>query len=67
MSDNANAPDPVSKERLRRQKSRNWALFFVLLIFCILVYGVTMTKIRMGYNSPTVTNFGYGPNAKPPE
>lgn len=36
-------------ERKRRQKSRNWAVFAALLGFVLLVYGVTITKIKLGY------------------
>ncbi len=42
---------PVSTERRRRQRTRNLALFFVLLAFVVLVYGITITKIKLGYGS----------------
>lgn len=42
-------PEPISKERKRRQSSRNAALFFCLLAFVALVYAITITKIKLGY------------------
>jgi hypothetical protein len=38
-------------ERLRRRQGRNWAVFLALLGFVMLVYIVTITKIKMGYGS----------------
>jgi len=43
------ATDPVIVERKRRQRGRNYAIFFILLGFVVLVYAVTITKIKMGY------------------
>jgi len=36
-------------ERIRRRKGRNIAVFIVLLAFVVIVYGVTIVKIKMGY------------------
>lgn len=41
--------EPVSAERKRRQKGRNLALFLSLLAFVVLVYAITMIKMKMGY------------------
>ncbi|HEU0118370.1 MAG TPA: hypothetical protein VFR09_07020 [Alphaproteobacteria bacterium] len=41
--------DPVAAERNRRRRGRNLAVFFALLAFVVIVYGVTITKIKMGY------------------
>jgi hypothetical protein len=41
--------DPIEAERLRRRRGRNWAVFLSLLGFVVLVYGVTIVKIKMGY------------------
>jgi len=43
------APDPLNAERLRRRRARNWALFAVLGGFAVLVYAITIVKIRLGY------------------
>lgn len=40
---------PANTERKRRQKGRNLALFLGLLAFVVLVYAVTMIKMKMGY------------------
>ena len=40
---------PVEQERKRRQRGRNWAIFIMLLCFVVLVYAVTIIKIRLGY------------------
>jgi hypothetical protein len=42
---------PVSAERKRRQTARNLALFLSLLAFVVLVYLITITKIKLGYGS----------------
>lgn len=42
-------PQPVNIERKRRQNARNLALFFALLAFVALVYGVTIIKMKLGY------------------
>jgi hypothetical protein len=41
--------DPVNKERERRRRLRNWAVFAVLGGFVLLVYTVTIVKIKLGY------------------
>jgi hypothetical protein len=41
--------DPVTAERQRRKRGRNLAVFLVLLGFVVLVYAVTITKIKLGY------------------
>ncbi len=40
---------PVSTERKRRQRGRNLAVFLALLAFVVLIYAITITKIRLGY------------------
>ena len=47
MNDNLQS-DQV-KQKARRQRGRNIALFLGLLAFVTIVYGVTIVKIRMGY------------------
>ena len=42
-------PDPVNDARQRRRRQRNWAVFLALLGFVILVYAVTIVKIKMGH------------------
>ncbi|MDX2028140.1 MAG: hypothetical protein SFW62_05845 [Alphaproteobacteria bacterium] len=37
------------KDRLKRLRGRNWAVFLALVIFVVLVYGITIVKIRLGY------------------
>jgi hypothetical protein len=41
--------NPIEAERIRRRKGRNIAVFAALLCFVVLVYGVTIVKIRLGY------------------
>ncbi len=41
--------ESVNTERKRRQSGRNLALFLSLLAFVVLVYAVTMIKMKMGY------------------
>jgi hypothetical protein len=39
---------PVNdNEGVRRRSRRNWAVFAALVLFIVLVYGVTMVKIAM--------------------
>jgi hypothetical protein len=33
-------------ERAKRQKARNWAIFLALAAFVLLVYGITIVKIK---------------------
>lgn len=48
--DNTPTPDVTpDAERRRRQKSRNWAMFALLAGFVVIVYAVTIVKIKMGY------------------
>jgi len=42
-------PPSPDNERKRRQQQRNWAVFGALLAFVILVYAITMVKIKLGY------------------
>jgi len=44
-----NAPGPLADERVRRRKRRNWAVFAALVFFVVLVYAVTIVKIKLGY------------------
>lgn len=39
----------VAAERSRRQRGRNFAIFFSLLGFVVIVYAVTIIKIKLGY------------------
>ena len=39
----------VGAERKRRQRGRNLAVFGALLVFVVLVYAVTIIKIKLGY------------------
>jgi hypothetical protein len=41
--------DRLSIERKRRQSARNAALFFALLAFVVLVYAITIIKMKLGY------------------
>jgi hypothetical protein len=46
------APDPArtrDAERARRQRRRSWTIFGALLFFALLVYAVTIVKIKLGY------------------
>ena len=38
----------AEKERVRRRNGRNWAVFLFLLAFVILIYGVTIVRIKEG-------------------
>jgi hypothetical protein len=42
-------PAEPSKERLRRQRARNLAVFLALAAFVVLLYAVTIVKIKLGY------------------
>ncbi len=50
MSDEPVSPK-VSIERKRRQNARNLALFLSLLAFVVLVYAITIIKMKLGYGS----------------
>ena len=39
----------LGAERMRRKRGRNYAVFLILLAFVVLVYAVTITKIKLGY------------------
>lgn len=41
--------DLILAERTRRQKGRNIAVFLSLLGFVVLVYAITIIKIKLGY------------------
>jgi hypothetical protein len=41
--------DPLPDEQARRRKRRNWAVFIALMFFVVLVYAVTVVKIKLGY------------------
>jgi len=43
--------DKSEKERLRRRNSRNRAVFLALLAFVLLIYAITMVKIKLGYGA----------------
>jgi hypothetical protein len=39
--------DPaVAAERLRRQRGRNWAVMLALAAFCVVVYAITIVKLK---------------------
>ena len=44
------APDPVNEERLRRQRGRNWAIFLILAGVVVLIYAVTIVKIKLSHH-----------------
>jgi hypothetical protein len=44
-------PDAIDDERTRRRRSRNWAVFLSLLAFVLLMYAVTIIKIKLGYGA----------------
>jgi len=41
--------DPLGLERQRRQRARSWALFGALAFFALLVYAITIVKIKAGF------------------
>lgn len=41
--------DPMTTERQRRLRSRNWAVFFALIAFVVIVYAVTIIKIKLSH------------------
>ena len=41
--------DPLDKERDKRRNRRNIAVFLALGAFVVLVYAITMVKIKLGY------------------
>ena len=39
--------DPaVIAERRRRQRGRNWAVMLALVAFCVIVYAITIVKLK---------------------
>jgi hypothetical protein len=42
-------PPLDSEARKKKQRQRNWAVFIALCAFVILVYAITMVKIKLGY------------------
>lgn len=42
-------PEPAIEQQVRQRKSRSWAIFLSLLVFVLLVYGITIVKIKLGY------------------
>ena len=43
-----NAPTPNDVERARRQRARNWAIFLGLAAFVLIVYVVTIVRMKGG-------------------
>ena len=43
-----NAPTPNDAERSRRQRARNWAIFLGLAAFVLIVYVVTIVRMKGG-------------------
>ena len=41
--------EPLDERRQQRLKRRNWAVFLVLAALVVLVYAITLVKIRQGY------------------
>jgi len=41
--------NPLDQERGKRQRQRNWAVFLALAGFAVLIYAITVVKIRQGY------------------
>ncbi len=50
MNDNASSDNTLQKIS-NRQRSRNLTVFLVLLAFVVLIFAVTIVKIRMGYGA----------------
>ena len=46
---NKTSPSDPTVEKKRRQRGRNLTVFGVLLAFVLLVYGITIVKIKAGY------------------
>jgi t-SNARE complex subunit (syntaxin) len=39
--------DPaINAERQRRQRGRNWAVMLALVVFCVVVYAITIVKLK---------------------
>jgi hypothetical protein len=43
-----NAQTPTNGERSRRQRARNWAIFLALAAFVLIVYVVTIVRMKGG-------------------
>ncbi len=44
---NVNKADPaVQAERRRRQRGRNWAVLLALVAFVVVVYAITIVKLK---------------------
>lgn len=43
-----NAPTSNNGERTRRQRARNWAIFLALAAFVVIVYIVTIVRMKGG-------------------
>lgn len=41
-------PGEIDAERRRRQRMRNWAVLAALVAFCVVVYAITMVKLKGG-------------------
>ncbi|HVJ34215.1 MAG TPA: hypothetical protein VND94_13950 [Terriglobia bacterium] len=42
-----NKLDPaVAAERRRRQRGRNWAVLLALAAFCVVIYAITIVKLK---------------------
>ena len=39
---------PVNDERRRRQRARNWAIFLALAAFVLVIYVVTIVRMKGG-------------------
>ena len=42
-------PIHVNPEALRRQKLRNWAIFSVLMAFVVLIFVISIVKMKGGH------------------
>jgi hypothetical protein len=42
-------PSYLNPEALRRQKLRNWAIFGVLMAFVILIFVISIVKMKGGH------------------
>jgi t-SNARE complex subunit (syntaxin) len=42
------AADSTNDERARRQRARNWAIFLALAAFVVIVYIVTIVRMKGG-------------------
>jgi hypothetical protein len=42
-------PMHLNPEALRRQKLRNWAIFWLLIAFVVLIFAVSVVKMMEGH------------------